>query len=389
MAKILHINCPKCGGALGMVGRDRVVKCRYCGTWSMVDFPEAVPEYWVKPMLKEVEARRIVQNLLRDKEMPEGLLKQARFHSARLYFIPFHELSARRLGTMTQTQFEQQKVYTQRTTFDAESGMQRPLTAREQRLYNPVEKKVDTKVVMADATRLEPAIQLHEWGLEESDINAIRSDKQGVLQPMNRGKLEAYGKIYDPAIEPEQILEMLKTRPGTQWLDDKTEFAEARVKRIYYPVWRVRYRYQGRLYGASVDGVTGKIMIARAPQDDRSRVLWFLGTTAIVSFIIGRLAHGALGSALFDPRHADVIIQVMARGFHILIPLVLVGLLLAVTIVGFGWEQFRYPGEIVIQGDKRKVIKLNRPDHTVFDTIQNLLSGVLGDSFKLQRRDYY
>ena len=37
MAKIIHINCPKCGGTLGMVGMERIVKCRYCNTWSVVD----------------------------------------------------------------------------------------------------------------------------------------------------------------------------------------------------------------------------------------------------------------------------------------------------------------------------------------------------------------
>jgi hypothetical protein len=35
------------------------------------------------------------------------------------------------------------------------------------------------------------------------------------------------------------------------------------------------------------------------------------------------------------------------------------------------------------------VVKLSRPGHTVFDKVGDMIARVLGDSFKLQRRDYW
>jgi hypothetical protein len=377
MAKIKHINCGKCGGTLGMAGVDRVIQCRYCGVWSLVDFGEQVPEYFVKPKIAENDARRTITSLLRDPEMPKTLIKQARFHSARLYFIPFHELTGRRLGTMTMTEFK--RVGPRRMVDDVYVGPggQTMTIRKEDRSSTPMEKKVDTRVIMSDITRLEPALSLKEWGLEESDISAIRSDPAGMLQPMDRREMERRGKIYEASVKPDQMIASVLVKSGTAWLQDNTEVGEVRVKRVYYPVWRVRYSYQGRLYGASIDGVTGKVMAARAPQDDRFRIYWLLGTSAAVSFIVGRLARALVGSIVLEPENMGLLIEIMARGATVIIPVALIGILLALTFMGLGWEQFRYPAEVVIAGNNRTAEKINRPEHTTFDFLSSLTEKVL------------
>ena len=210
MARVLHVNCAKCGGTLGLADIDRVVKCRYCSINSLVDFGEMTPEYYVKPKIKETEARRKLTALLRDREMPKALLKEARYHSARLYFMPYHELSGRRLGTMKVTEFK--RVGPPRMVEDVHmtaSGVVVNMK-REDTYSTPKEKTVDTRVVMSDVTRLEPAVRLAEWGLEEADIGAIRSDAAGMLQPMNRRTVEFLGKIYEPSIKPDQMIAQAK-----------------------------------------------------------------------------------------------------------------------------------------------------------------------------------
>jgi hypothetical protein len=385
MARIRHINCPKCGGTLGASTMDRVVKCNYCGIWAMVDFPDFIPEYFVRPRLKEVDARRKIQAFLRDDDMPEGLIQKARFHSARLYFIPFHEMQGRRLGTMTTTEYKDTGPRKLTRHVDSYGPYGETVTSWSyEHTPAPKQKTMDTRVVMADFTRLEPATLLDEWGLEESDISEIRSDPAGMLQPMDRRRMEKYGKLYDPTIKPEQMINQLERRAETAWLDDKTEFAEIRIKRIYYPVWRVRYRFQGRLYGVSVDGVTGRIMAARAPQDDRYRVYWMLGTSAIVAFLVGKISRSVLVKMFLALLGTSSAGQTQALAAYMVV-LGVIGLLLAVMVMGFGWDQFRYPGEIVVLGDKRTVEKINRPDRTIFDTAREVLARIIGDSFQLRR----
>jgi len=392
MARILHINCPRCGGTLGMVGTERITKCRFCGTWSLVDAKDVVPEYYVKPLLGEVTARRTVQTLLRDKDMPDGLLSETRFHSAKLYFVPYHEMSGKRLGTMTTSQWKEE-----RTRYSSSfQGLGNPygssvVSLREERAMTPRKKEVDTRVVMSDIGRIEPAVRLSEWGLEESDLETLRTEPAGRLRPMDRKLMERQGKVFDPTESSKDYFSMFDTKGFSAYNEDNTEIRETRVKRIYYPVWRIRYRYKGRLFGVTLDGVTGKVMHGRAPQDDKYRVLWMLGTSAIVSLIagkIGRLLYIAimdLGGRM-DASTADGIGRIAAIGLTYGLPITLVMLAFALFIMGIGWEQFRYQGELVIQGSKRMVEKIGRPPKTWFEKANSYVLKALSEIFSNSRR---
>jgi len=391
MARIIHIACPQCAGTLSMTGADRVVKCRYCGTWSLVSAPDHVPEYYLPPKLDENAARRALQALLTDPEMPDGLLQSSKFHSASLFYIPYHELSGRRLGTMTLKQRDERipKPRTRESIYGSVAyGMSLtppdpPLTSR----ASSGKATVDTRVIMGDIAKIEPAVSLPEWGLEEAEIARLRSDPAGVLKPLNRKAMQAQGRIYEPTIPPERMEKELKVQ-AQAILEDTTEVAETKIKLIFYPIWRVRYQFQGRLYGATVDGVTGKIMTARAPQDDQSRVLWLIATSALMSFITGKIAGGVIFSALAGGQPFEIFL-VLLNFAQIVIP---AGLILAVLVfffVGMGWEQFRYPGEIVIMGKERQVVKIGRPEKTFFDKALDATTGAFNSLIKVaaQRRE--
>jgi len=397
LPKIVHINCPRCGGTLGMAGAERVVKCRYCGSWSLVEAPGVVPEYWVEPRLTEVGARRVIQRLLTEDDMPEGLLKNSTFHSARLYFIPYHELTARRLGTMTTTQ---QKSCSRGTSAYYSTlgrsvyGMDADATGNlwQECVRSRKMEEVDTRVIMSDVSRLDPALRLSDWRLEEAEISALRSGPEGALKPVDRRKMERLGKVYDPTVKTDQLIAMSGPSRMAASLDDNTELAEVRIKRIYYPVWRIRYKHRGRFYGATVDGVSGKVMAARAPQDDGSRVLWMLGASAVVSLFAGKIlrvagraimaSSGGAGIGGLDMNH---LVGISIEAGYILIPLFLIILMAVFFILGIGWEQFRYAGEINIAGDKRWIEKVNRPAVTFFDKAGDAVQSVLKSFFNAAR----
>jgi len=388
MAKIVHINCPKCGGTLGMAGAERVVKCRYCGTWSLVDAPDVVPEYSVKPKLDETSARRALQHVLMDPEMPRGLLQHTRFHSARLYFIPYHELAAHRLGTMTTTELPRyQDARRSLSPYDSMGparGNYEPLPHFQRLAPQP---SVDTRVIMSDVSRLEPAVKLPEWALDEAELGRLRSAPEGTLQPANRQAMEKIGKVYSPTISPAQLIAQCNQKVGAASLQDHTEIAEPRVKRIFYPIWRARYSYQGRLYGATVDGVTGKMLSVRAPQDDRTRVLWLLGAAAPVSFIAGKIVKLVLGYLLaHGGKDAGILLLVGIQFSHVLIPLIFFGAMGALLLLGMGWDQFRYPGELVIRGRERTVEKIGRPPQTGFDKALAKMSAIMEGAIENARR---
>lgn len=384
MPALRHVNCPQCGGTLGASNVERTVRCRYCNTRSLVESDDLVPEYMVKPRLDQNAARREVQKLLTDRAMPGGLLQASKFHSARLYFVPFHEVSARRTGTMIVT-VRNERV--SRSTLDrrdevpiGSAFLMLEQEARQRANAAPPTK--DTRVVMSDVSRLEPAVDLPGWCLEEAELSTLRTSADGVLLPVNRRSMERMGTVHHPTLTPQHIIAQLELRAETAGLEDYTEFSEVRAKRIYYPVWRVRYLYQGRLYGATLDGVSGKVMAARAPQDDRSRVLWLLGMSAVASLLPGRILGAAFSEFTNHSRSLVELAAVAVQLPQLVFPALLVGLIALTFFLGIGWTEFRYPGEIVIQGDRRYVEKINRPEHTVFDRIRDALLKVLENGMK-------
>ena len=384
MASIRHINCSKCGGTLGLLSADRMVKCKYCGTWSLIELKDHVPEYYIDPQIDEVGARRLLQKLLTEDDMPDNLLKSAEFYGAKLYFIPYYEFDAKRTGTVIMTEYKADRSARRQVKeiHYGPGGISTSTTREPSDRYLKKKKTVDTRVVMADVNRIDPGIALKEWALEEADIASIRSNPEGVLKIMNRKYLETMGRVYKPTVEQSDIVRNLDAGNLARNLEDHTEITDIKIKRIYYPVWRAKYKYQGRLYGASVDAVTGKIMGARAPQSDKSRILWMLGSAGITSFIIGKIAGGIMDAVLTSSLESHPFIEMSLYLWFISFAVLLMVASAIVFIIGLGWEQFRYAGELVITGDSRIIQKINRPETTFFDKANKFMDYMIGDFFE-------
>jgi hypothetical protein len=335
LANIVHVECPVCRAPVGLSELNRVVFCAHCDTKLVVVGHHFISETYLESKLDNVAARRTVQRALTGDHMPEGLLKNSRLHSARLHFVPYHELSARRLGTVLLRDLPNK-------TPGIRSGP-----------------KTETRVIMTDVHRIEPAVPPGNWALDQAALCSPSDDLLSNLLPVTRSELARKGRISPPAIPPDDILTALESSTMASAFEDKTEFVEKRIRRIFYPVWRVRYRYKKRLYWATLDGVTGQIMELRAPQDDRQRLKWMFGSSMIISFVVGKLlrlillaiAHGGLSAVFAFLGVAPLLLAVFF----------FFGVCFSVAVLVVAWEQFRYPGELVITGDKVEVIKLKPP----------------------------
>jgi len=198
---------------------------------------------------------------------------------------------------------------------------------------------------------------------------------------MDRRALERKGSVFDATVTIEQALSKLNTRLFPTWNEENIKIAEDRLKRIYYPVWRIRYDYQGKMYGATVDGVTGRLMSARAPQDDSLRVLWLLGSSSVVSFTAGTIIK-LIFITLPSEVHSEELSTGLFFGVHFLFSGMQHWLLIggvALLIIGMGWDHFRYQGEVVIRGDVRTVKKIGKPENTWYDRTREKLLGLLGE----------
>ncbi len=373
-SRITHISCPSCAGTLGTETAGRLVECKYCGSHSVVETPGHVPQYFIEPIMKLVDARRVAQSLLTDRSISENLVAEARFHSARLYMVPFYEMSGKRIGTFTQTKVEREVKPI--AAYNRNAGYYEDYSPTP-KSRAPAKKSVDTKVIIADVLRSGPAVAIPDWGLDQVNFDSIRNELNSALKPFKRSAMERYGQVFDPKVKADDFVKGNLSAAGMKMSKDKTKVAEARIKTVYYPLWRVKFRYKGRLYGITVDGVTGGVLAARAPARDSGRIMWMLLTVGLVTIWFSKAVKLVMGLSIPWQQFVELSIRI---GFYA-IPFLLVALAIVLTIAAFGWDQFRYDKEIVFRGEQRIIESINRPPHTILDKLRDGVMKILDTAF--------
>ncbi len=254
---LVHLDCPSCGGTLSLTEGERVVACRYCRERCLVLVPDAVPRSVVQATLDEAAAIRVAHAGLQRPGVAQSV-REVRFDSVVLCYVPFCEATAVRLGTV----FVRDRVKPPAPISDGEqSGPE-----LERWLADPGEVREDTKVVEQDVVRIAPACQLPELGVER--IRLVEQRRGGtsvLLQSFDPVELHSRAVVFAPTTPAERFLKETTWRIPSQ--NDATRYVETRLKLLYYPVWQARYRHRGRTYELAVDGVTGTLLHGRAPRD--------------------------------------------------------------------------------------------------------------------------
>lgn len=345
---VAHISCPACKGAIGVTNIDRLVSCAYCHANLLVDHPDYVPRYCVEAAVDDVFARRKLQQFLTQDFLPKGLLRNARFHAAMLCYVPFYEYKARRLGTIEMTVEHATKTQLV-TDYNANNGVGTVSRLKKQKVA-----RRETEVVAGDIHRIEPAVELPQFGLEHCGVYSILKEKPA-LQPFLSSDQVSRARVYFPT----KSSQMMTQQPANQQIStsivDETEYVEARTRVVYYPFWRLRYRFSGRLYNAVVDGVTGELIVARAPEAEQLRVLALVFGVGLFGLILGAIMKSAAMTryvfALENNNSSGYGFSFLLMGGFLLVSMTLLG--------GLAWSQFRYPGEVCKWANSYHVEKYN------------------------------
>jgi len=367
LAKIYHLNCPNCGGLISSRG-ERVVECKYCQSRSLVIIPDWTPKYYVKPGLDFSQARRAMVSLFKREEVETGLLKTARFESADLFLAPFYFLRAKRVGVFTS--FGQpQTMSAALGGMDYEDLNYRQLV-KKQRLMEQT--KTDSRVIFNDVERSFPALNLEDWGLNEFEPDKVIVANELELNRYRRDEVEKLGVILEPRLSAKERVEQIFKTPELASVKDNTQVVEQRVELVYYPIWRIRWRYQGKVFQTTIDGVTGKFLFTRVPAKERARVVWLLAVSAAIGLSIGKLL--------------KIPLLILAATGVVGIWFIGIFSILLLFFVAFGWNMFRYSSELIISGDSVSAEFIGRPSETVFDKLALGMSRILEQGFKEAQR---
>lgn len=365
MAKTFHMKCSNCGGLLSTRG-ERVLTCKYCGERSLVIIPDWMPSYYFKPKLDIGGARRAMVGLFKTKDVESGLLKTAKFESGELFFAPIYQLRARRVGTfVVQPQAEQKYKF-----YNDQGG--RPVRSYMQgvnNLFNMETPGPDTRIIINDVIRGLPAVKISEWGLDEIDPVQVLLEGKNEYQTYNREQMDKIATVLEPTVSVQERVDQIYKMTDLIKCD-QTQIVDKRVDLVYYPVWRVRWRYQNKQYQNTIDAITGKILFARAPAKQASRVVWLLAISAAAGLSAGKMI-GFLKIILLTGALSAYVIAIFST--------------ILMFFVALGWNMFRYSTELVITGDYVGVEWIGRPPETIFEKYASKMSEMLVSAAKARR----
>jgi len=371
MARTYHLKCPACGGLLSSRG-ERVLACKYCGERSLVLIPDWMPSCYLKPRLDIVGARRAMVSLFKNPDVETGMLKTAHLESAELFFVPLYHLQARRVGSFLVKPQSQNLRQSQRQVIANSSSLTYHESWKEVRaLEKLMNQKPDTKIIISDVHRSVPAVRVEEWGLDSLDPERIVLDAKSGYQAYNREQMDRMSTVLEPAVSAEERVDQI-FKMNELISTDQTEIVDRRIDLVYYPVFRMRWRYQQKSFATTIDAITGQLLFARAPARQRARVLWLLLVSAAVGFSAGKIL-------------ATLKFFIITGVFGLSAMFILATILL--FFVAFGWNMFRYSAELVLQTDNVSVEFIGRPPETIFEKMAGKMGEVMIQAFK--RRNNY
>lgn len=256
---LLALSCPRCGASLTLPGGARVVECHACGGRALLALQPPQPLYSVAPQMDRAAATAAVREFLRQPPSPAGLASDASILAPRLYFVPYHEITGRRIGVMRR---QVPEVVRQTTPSWSVGGQQGALggpslgaTAHEPVTRTRIVEKADTKVLLADVQTFVPAFGGSRWDLVEFDAAAARLG--AVLNPADVEALQRRGTVLSSTVPVEGAESRL--------VDDGPASRVVGVQRrtVLFPFWLVPFRYRGARYEV--------LLSAASP---RGRVVW-------------------------------------------------------------------------------------------------------------------
>lgn len=284
--------CPVCNGNVKTGPDDVVITCTYCGSTSTID-GKAVGDHLMEPAVDADERIRGFQSFLdKNKGMNKSLVRNAQVVENRLIFVPIWTAKVKADSYYKGYKTVQVPVQKTRTVRDSDGKTRTETYTDYETGYVPVQSELHTDTDEPMLARKGARF----YGLEDY----LRTIKLEKTIPYNFEKI----KDLEPTILNAEIGkdEYEITAHGrvadnhraqaasglTELFDCRTTTSVRGTTYLQAPFSLVRYKFQGDLYKAAVDGHSGKIVMGEIPIARGQRIIWtLLGLVGIILAGIG------------------------------------------------------------------------------------------------------
>lgn len=269
MAEALRsISCPSCAGPLAAPDGDSILTCQNCGNDYL---PTPGKDYSIRylpvslPSLRAVGAAK--KWLAGNQETPKDMIR-AVFTQANLLFIPIWLVEAYVVGW----EFGKKTRARQQTVMQGEDEY--------------VTVQLVEEGVQEGSFKLR---RFYQAGTDLSRLGIGRPQMSGrePLLPYAPGELDAKAALLEADRDYEEVREQARSSfrlpPRGSSGYSRFDILMEKTILVYYPLWSLHYRYQGRLYQMTVDGRTGDVHSARAPADNTRPLAALLASYALLA----------------------------------------------------------------------------------------------------------
>lgn len=259
----LGLACPRCGGMVPVPEGQPLVRCPYCDLRSLVRGERGLQRYQVPLRISREQALSTLRSFLgSNRAIATDAARLSRLHESFVAFMPVWSTWARVISWV----FGEKQVG---------SG--------DNRRYEPREVK-DAEEMNWNAA----ACDVGEFGVQAVPLVGRP------LEPFNPDLLHEQGMVFEPVgseadAQAAAQADFEKRVRKAAGLDRISDVFVRMVRRymgiVYYPIWILRYIYNGRAYQVAVDGFSGEALYGKAPGSVLYRAAVLVGGMAAGAFL--------------------------------------------------------------------------------------------------------
>ena len=320
--------CPTCNGNVKTGPDDVVITCTYCGSTNTIE-GKAIGDHLMEAA---VDADQRIQGfhafLDKNKGMNKSLVKNAQVVENRLIYVPVWTAKVKADSYYKGYKTVQVHVQKTRTVRDSDGKTRTETYTDYETGYVPVQSELHTDT----DERLLARKGARFYGLQEY-LDTVKLEK---TVPYNFEKIKDLEPImlnaeigleeYEKAIHG-RVADNHRAQAASglaELFDCRTTSSVRGTTYLQAPFSLIRYKFQGDLYKAAIDGNSGKVVLGEIPITKGQRILWTL------MGLIGIILAGAGGEFLYPQFIApEMDMTLFAIGFI----LTLVGIVM--TVFGF------------------------------------------------------
>ena len=345
MANItISICCPGCGGSLSVSDGEEMISCPYCSALLSIGGESGIRKIALKNLKDKDHAVKVVRGLWQAWYADRDLSRKASITETFLAFVPFWKVPVTAAGWVCglnntdNGKIPKEKMVLQKNVW-----------------YEIACDAGDIgDICLEDLTG--EAIFFDPHALPAFEITTSESDT------MQRAAAQAWQMAAKSADLTEVTYQKIDIFPG-------------KALAVFYPLWIVRYTFHGRIYQATVDGVTGHLLSGRTPGSNLLRSVALAAGMAVGGFsaalfclfVLVLLYH--LGISEFDPGPLKNNVYLMALG--------LASLPVCIIITSVAYDFFRYGSEVTTGGmkDGYDVSSPTRSFDNFLDAVKSSIAG--------------